>query len=94
MLLPSKYNGLTYGAYPVIALSIIVLFYLLPVFFLVILVLDIVLKRYRPAVKNILVAVLLFIGCYCVRNFILEPYIYDQSEESHLPAAMPPLNTR
>ncbi len=91
ILLPSKYNGLIFGAHPIIALSIIILFYLLPIFFLIILVLDVIRKRYKMILKNIIIVALLFLGSYGLRKYILDIYVYDSYIEStELPIALPP----
>ncbi|HUH51423.1 MAG TPA: hypothetical protein VLZ11_04955 [Flavobacterium sp.] len=92
ILLPSKYNGLIIGAHTIIALSIIILFFLLPFLFLIILVLDLIKKRYKIVLKNIIIIVLLFLGSYGLKKYILDVYVYETYEEpTDLPMAQPPM---
>ncbi len=92
-ILPTKYNGIPFGAHPIIALSIIFLFYLLPVFFLIIIVLDLINKRFKIAIKNILIVVTLFFLTWGLKKYILDTYVYIKSNTSGQIEAVPPMKT-
>lgn len=76
-ILPPKYNGLMYSSTPAfIALSILFLFYILPVFLAIILVIDVINKRFKTAFNNVIIAVLLYLAFYGIRVYFLDVYIY------------------
>lgn len=92
-MLPAWCNGLIFGRCPAfVGISIIVLFYLLPIFFLIILVLDVIRKRYKTVLKNIIIVVLLFLGSYGIKKYVLDIYVYKTHKEpTDLPMAEPPM---
>lgn len=90
-ILPIKYNGIPFGAHPIIALSIYVLVVLLPIFLLIILILDLINKRFKIVIKNILIIAVLFFLTWGLKKHILDVYLYSKPDTSNEIPAEPPM---
>lgn len=93
-ILPTKYNGVPFGAHPIIALSIYALVVLLPIFVLIILILDIINKRFKIVIKNILIIAVLFFFTWGLKNQILDVYLYTKPDTSKEIPAEPPMRKK
>lgn len=94
ILLPIKYNGIPFGAHPIIALSIYGLIILLPISLLLIVASDIIDKRYKILAKNVVIVFLLFLLALGIKKYFLDPYVYAKSETSKETEAARPRETQ
>ena len=90
-ILPTKYNGIPFGAHPIIALSIYTLIILLPIQLLLILVLEIINKRFKVVFKNILIIIAIFAFTWFFKTQILDIYVYSKPHTSKEVPAEPPM---
>jgi hypothetical protein len=93
ILLPTKYNGIPFGAHPIIALSIYTLLVLLPLMLIIIIVLDVINKRFKIAIKNILIVITLFFLTWGLKKYILDTYVYIKPDTLGQIEASPPMKT-
>lgn len=91
ILLPTKYNGIPFGAHPIIALSIYALVVLLPVMLIIIIILDVIKKRFKIAIKNILIVIALFFLTWGLKKYILDTYFYIEPDTSEQIEAASPM---
>lgn len=61
-----------------IAKSLIWLFYILPVYFFIIEIWDLMLKRYKIALINFILVVILYVGYQLIARKVLKPYYEKQ----------------
>jgi|SRR5699024_1615515 len=82
--LPGQYNIVPVPYYDppnIIAEIIMYLFFILPIYFLILLIWDLFKKRYKVFILNIIVASVLFIGYQLIARKILKPFYKKQNTE-------------
>ena len=88
---PRYINPVFGGGSAIFAVSIIILFYLLPIIFLIIVILDLINKRFKIVLKNVLRVIILFLFTWFLKKQVLDVYVYPKPDTSKEIPASPPM---